>query len=113
MKLNKNTLQWLIYHALHSNVAGHAELNLIEEIDEALKDDTLEIEGYEKSEWIKFDRGNPDTYPPRNQHIIAYSPGHISTLYCFSKEAETDEQFANNFSVRYGFTHWKPGPKAP
>lgn len=48
MQLNKNTLQWLIYHALHSDVAGHVELNLIEEIDEALKDGTLDIEGYER-----------------------------------------------------------------
>lgn len=85
------------------------------DLENALCVNNLEIEGYEKSEWIKFDRGNPDTYPPPGKHYIAYAHGgcHMAVMYRYLSETETDEQFADRFSLRYGFTHWRPEPKMP
>ena len=87
MKLNKITFQWLIYHALHSDTAGHAELKIIEEIEKALSEDTLEIEGYERKdhfrdaakmvdEWTKFDPNDPTTFPKEGTPVlfISYNP---------------------------------------
>ena len=79
----------------------------------ALLAGTLEIEGYERSQWVKFDKDDLSTYPPVGHHIIAYSPGHISVLFRYSLASETDEQFADRFIQRYGFTHWRPLPKPP
>ena len=79
----------------------------------ALESGTLEIEGYERSQWIKFNKNDPSTYPPVGHHLIAYSHGHVSVLFRYSLATETDEQFADRFTQRYGFTHWCPLPKPP
>ncbi|MBR5621866.1 MAG: hypothetical protein IKW49_01625 [Opitutales bacterium] len=84
-----------------------------ENISSALEKGTLEIEGYERATWTKFDKNDPSTYPPVGHHIIAYSPGHMSVLFRYSLATETDEQFADRFTQRYGFTHWRPLPNPP
>jgi hypothetical protein len=70
MKLSKLTLEWLIYHAQHSKVAGVTELMILEKINEALSDNTLEIDGHERSQWVKFDPQNPNTFPEKGEFIL-------------------------------------------
>jgi hypothetical protein len=110
MKLSKLTLEWLIYHAQHSDVAGYTELKIIEEINEALSDDTLEIEGYEKSEWIKFDPDNPKTFPPQTEegYIIAYENETVATGIWWGAE-----KIFISVPRKKGITHWRPLPKPP
>lgn len=108
MKLNKQSLMYALVCATNKT-AGL----MFAEAQNSLQNGTLEIDGYEKSEWIKFDPNNPKTFPPIRQHIIACNHGHMNILYRYPNEVETDEQFANRFSVRYGFTHWHPTPKPP
>ena len=81
------------------------------DLENALYADKLEIEGYERLQWIKFNKNDPSTYPPVSHHFIACSPGHMSVLFRYSLASETDEQFADRFIQRYGFTHWLPLPK--
>ena len=79
----------------------------------ALEAGTLEIEGYEKVEWIKLNPNNPDTFPPRGQYFITYGPGHMNVMFRYSEATETNEEFVNRFFGRYGFTHWRTAPKPP
>ena len=112
MKISKITLQWLVYHALRSDTAGHAELNLIEEISEALKEDELEIEGYEKSEWVKFDMNDPKTFPPhRKVVVVATKDGRVGT-----SEVGIDTTYNECGFVGYyrdEVTHWRAAPVPP
>lgn len=105
MKLSKLTLEWLIYHAQHSDVAGYTELKIIEEINDALSDDTLEIEGYEKSEWTKFDLDDPKTFPPNDTMVLYNCKGEV--YY----GDFTDVSKSSLFEV--GTTFWRPRPNPP
>lgn len=101
MKLSRDNLRFVLKSACFDCTAG------------ALDNNTLEIEGYEHAQWTKFDPNDPNTYPPVGRHIIAYSPGHMSVLFRYSLATETDEQFADRFTQRYGFIHWRPLPPPP
>lgn len=116
MKLSKLTLEWLIYHAQHSDAAGYTELKIIEEINEALSDNTLEIEGYTRDEWIKVVLGDPKTFPPRDKELILAQRNKILGLYqplpiCFEPKEKNFERlpcFRGEF-----ITHWRLAPKPP
>lgn len=127
MKLSKLTLEWLIYHAQHSDVAGHTELKIIEEINEALLDNTLEIDGYEKSEWIKLDKNDLKTFPQIDgEEVLLYVTYHeyygkhkkiiihatvnwISNSECYFSDFNGDEVHNNVDDI----THWQPLPNPP
>ena len=123
MKLSKLTLEWLIYHAQHSKVAGVTELMILEEINEALSDNTLEIEGSEKSEWIKLDKNDLKTFPQRNEEdvllyvtcdngekfIMQATVNWISNSECYFSDFNGDEVHDNVADI----THWMPFPKPP
>ena len=123
MKLSKITLEWLIYHAQHSDVAGCTELNILKEINKALSDNTLEIEGSEKSEWIKLDKNDLKTFPQRDGEevllyvtlnngekiIIQSTSNWISNSECYFSDFNGDEVHDNVADI----THWMPFPKPP
>ena len=99
---------------IDSEHVDYEEYKRLKKENEELRKRLESLEEKNCEQWIKFDRGNPDTYPPSSRHFIGYAPGgYVTVMFRYSSEVETDEQFANNFSVRHGFTHWKPGPKAP
>lgn len=83
------------------------------DLENSLYADNLEIEGYERLRWTKFDKNDPSTYPPTGQHFIAYGHGHMNVMFRYTSVTESNEEFANRYFERYGFTHWRPAPKAP
>lgn len=123
MKLNKLTFEWLIYHAKHSERAGHTELQIMEEIETALKAGTLEIEGYvradhfadaDKMVWTKFDSGKTDTYPPKTMFLAWGFPdpdcGETPTWFvCWRNEFGLSCDESAYPEIHY----WKPLPKPP
>lgn len=108
MKLSKQELADIFDDA--ADFDGSNELAF--DARKALEDGTLQIEG-ERVEWTKFDKNDPSTYPPVGHHHIAYGHGHMSLMFRYSLATETAEKFADRFTQRYGFTHWRPAPKAP
>lgn len=113
MKLSKTQLK----HFIGGNVACDWNCDPYKEITNeqfksrvlhSLHDGTLEIEGYEKSGWIKYDPNNPDTFPPINEQIIVY----------YDKDL-IDEDYEIGFAVFMTevlppwVTYWKHGPKPP
>lgn len=118
MKIAKNEL-----HSIVDSVE-----KLLEDIDHNRKDlaekvynlqyaleykGEIEIDGYERDDWIKLIPNDPKTFPPRGQHFITYGAGHMNMMFRYTSVAETDEEFVNRFFGRYGFTHWCPAPKPP
>ena len=110
MKLSKLTLEWLIYHALHSDVAGYTEFKIIKEIDEAFEDGTLEIEGYEQSKWTRFDPKDESTYPPKGK-FLAYGGFECEPQGIFFGLSYDNK----STRIAYGkvLKYWRPLPKPP
>lgn len=78
------------------------------DLENALLVDNLEIEGYEKSEWIKFDPNNPKTFPPELTRVQVFDKesGDILT-------AKYDYD-SNEWSLSWCMiTHWRTLPKPP
>ena len=79
---------------------------------EALKYKELEIEGYERSQWVKFDPNDPKTIPPKNTVVLLTIQGlpledNICTWH-------TNLQERHNARGLPGvFTHWRPLPNPP
>ena len=113
MKLSKKQLTDFIVGSMRDNGENGWGSGDEHSALEALRTDSLEIEGYERSGWTRFNPKDPSTRPPKGQHFIAYGSGYMSVIFRYSSETETDEKFANRFSVRYGFTHWRPLPNPP
>ena len=123
MKLSKEELEFALvcaksyyYESSESDYPNKSDKDneaRYRDLENAIYADKLEIEGYEQVKWIKFNRNDPSTYPPVGHHIIVYSPGHMSVLFRYSLATETDEQFADRFTQRYGFTHWHKLPEPP
>ena len=111
MTLSKLTFQWLIYHAKHSLEAGHTELQIVEEIESALKAGTLEIEGYERVQWTKFNPNDPKTFPPCNIKILLTLAGADEDVLCIFQTHRQERQNARGLPAP--FTHWRPLPKPP
>lgn len=110
MKLSKLTLQWLVHHALHSDVAGYTEFKIVKEIEEALENGTFEIEGYQRDKWIKLNRNNKKTFPPKGEFLGCFITGYRAI--CIREDEESDEEFASE--ERYpGLAYWRPLPKPP
>jgi hypothetical protein len=115
VKLSKEDLKRLVWHS-QAGLTDCDSLAWLEFIDGILNgryDEPLEIEGYVRSLWIKFDKNDPSTYPPVGHHLIAYGHGHMSLMFRYSLATETAEKFADRFTQRYGFTHWHPLPPPP
>lgn len=77
---------------------------------DALEAGTLEIEGYERVEWTKFDRRDQKTFPPHDKIVvIALRDGHVGPAFV---------RWICNWCEFAGYshhdvTHWRPLPPPP
>lgn len=111
MKLNKEELIELMY-AVGTEFGSYDDKIKAEAIIKALKDNDLEIEGYERSEWIKFDPNDPKTIPPKNTVVLLTIQGlPLEDNICTWR---TNLQERHNACGLPGiFTHWRPLPNPP
>lgn len=111
MKLTKNELFFLLesIDALSENGSHQAE-ELAENAHSALCHNDLDIEGYERVEWIRFDPNDPKTFPPQTEegYIIAYENGTVATGIWWGIE-----KIFISVPRKKGITHWRPFPNPP
>ena len=108
MKISKQHLSDIIYVP----VCGDEFDKLASDARAALEAGTLEIEGYEKSEWIKFDPDDPKTIPPKNTVVLLAIQGlpledTIHTWHTYLQERHNAQGLPGSF------THWRHLPKPP
>lgn len=79
-----------------------------------LEDGTLEIEGYERVEWTRFDPKDPKTFPPKGDFLGYFDHGGINDFQhvCIRDDEDTDEAFATQ-AIFPHLTHWRPLPPPP
>ena len=123
MKLSKNELNVLLnarmtWHLdsaefLRSHgVSGKRDYEFYERYGallNELEDGTLEIEGYERVGWIKFDPNDPKTHPPKNTVVLLAIQGlpledNIHTWRSHLQERHNAQGLPGTF------THWRPLP---
>lgn len=68
----------------------------------ALEDGTLEIEGYERVQWTRFD---PKTLPPKNKDVLFTDGSGVAFGYM--------DENKRVFSWIPEPTHWRPLPPPP
>ena len=112
MELAKSELFFLLdsIDAESENGSYKAE-RLAEKVYNALYDDKLDIEGYERVEWIKFDPNDPKTFPPDNGE---FQPEYL--VYCESYSTPFTAVWFNDlhkFNVSWTISHWRKIPKPP
>ena len=102
MKLSKQELAAIFDDASDFNGSNEQAFDA----RKALEAGTLEIEGYERTEWTKFDPNDTKTFPPCN-----------GTYWVF-RSVEPRQMESNFYGEKAGFavtciTHWRPLPKPP
>ena len=128
MKLNRDDLSFALvcaksyyYDSLNSdypNKDDQKNAELFRDLEQEADNGALEIEGYERVGWIKFDPNDPKTFPPKNKHI------YITNIY-----ANHDERWACKLCEYYlelalkklssaikehgAVIHWRPLPEPP
>ena len=110
MKLSKEEFEEVLMEAAHhtSNIRGGRCV----EIHDAFIDNDLEIEGYERIGWIKFNPTDPKTIPPKNTVVLLAIQGlpledNICTWQTYLQERH------NARGLPGVFTHWRPLPPPP
>ena len=110
MNLTKDELYFLLesIDALSEKGSYQAE-ELAENAYSALYHDELEIEGYEKVEWVKFDQNDPKTYPAESGDYIVYllDEGYPMPVYA----AWFND--SHKFSATLPVSHWRKMPLPP
>ena len=129
MKITKDELlirlaKLMFYVDPRNSVAGDfdflhklkVEFEEVEAIYNSLWKDELEIEGYERSEWTKFDPNDTATFPPKNgkRIIVAYEQSTNSNKWEVFVEPST------NYLIQFLRTdlpninvYWRPLPQPP
>lgn len=103
MKITKQQLSDIIYVPVIKDDLDR----LASEARAALEAGTLEIEGYERATWTRFDVNNPKTFPPKTgEYVVAIEGRSTSTTRKFSTEY-------SEFFAPEKITHWRPLPKPP
>ena len=102
MKLSKENLRFALWHASDREDDAFARAVV------ALAHDTLEIEGYERNEWTRFDPDDPKTFPTRKDGRIL-----IVHHYWAGKSNIDFLTFNHSFWWGHHITHWRPLPKPP
>lgn len=118
MKITKDKLtdflyELMLYIDLRRSVVGNidlleelkAEFEKVKVVFDSLKNDELEIEGYERSVWTKLDLDNPKTFPPNDTMVLYSCQGEV---YYGNF---TDVSKSSLFEV--GTTFWRPLPNPP
>lgn len=103
MKISKNDLLELISRDGDLDHVSRVEVVL------ATQDNELEIEGYERVQWTRFDLDDESTYPPFGHYLcVSSNGGEVDVAYRSDKC--TDEIFA---SLPHDMRYWRPLPKPP
>lgn len=103
MKLNKQSLMYALVCATNKT-AGL----MFAEAQNSLQNGTLEIDGYERVQWTRFNPQDSDTFPPPGHYLCAYKDDEVYPAYRSDKC--TDEKFA---SLSHDIEYWRPFPKPP
>lgn len=107
MKITKQQLADIIYVPV---VRDNLD-RLAFEARRALKAGTLEIEGYERVQWTKFDPNDKKTFPKKYPVLVHLDYGgiEICTLFFDGKfQTGVGDSFAPE-----KITHWRPLPGLP
>lgn len=100
MNLSNKDLHYALWCAeKHTGNSLYAEA--MADLEEAI----LEIEGYERVEWTRFDLNDPRTFPPNDTMVLYNCKGEV--YY----GDFTDVSKSSLFEV--GATFWRPLPKPP
>jgi hypothetical protein len=109
MKLTKNELLFLLDSI--DPKKWEAE-NLSGFVRRAIYNNHLDIEGYERGGWIKFDPDDPKTFPPKNTVVLLTVQGlpleeNIHTWHTYLQERHNAQGLPGIF------THWRHLPQPP
>ena len=101
MKLSKQQLSDIIYTPVIKDELDR----LASEARAELEAGTLEIEGYERSEWTCFDPNDPKTFPPE----------YVSLLYTYKGKTFVgdSEDVSRDYLFNDRHTYWRPMPNPP
>ena len=110
MKLDKSDLFFIFdsVDALSEKGSYQAE-ELAENAWNALYDDELEIEGYARVGWVKFDSKDPKTFPPKNGNYLVVYFDEIRIAEWFDADFIAEGSKPFNDCVSY----WMPMPEMP
>jgi hypothetical protein len=82
-----------------------------------LEDGTLEIEGYERSEWVKLNPDDKSTFPTAGQRVLIWCEGEVCIAYAYIDDVPGQDPccvFATPKLSWHGeVTHWRPLPQPP
>ena len=116
MKLSKEEFEEVLMEAAHhtSTISGGRCV----EIHDAFINKTLEIEGYERSQWVKFDPDDPKTSPACNYEwfLIAAQKSLEPPTFTVMPECATEtllEEIRNDIIKFKLNVYWRPLPKPP
>lgn len=98
MKITKQQLSDIIYVPVIKDDLDR----LASEARAALEAGTLEIEGYERVQWTRFD---PKTFPPKNKDVLFTDGSGVAFGYM--------DENKRVFSWIPEPTHWRPLPNPP
>lgn len=85
-------------------------------VAEALKDGTLDVEGYERVQWKRFDSCKEDTYPAKLTPILAFgfpNPDNSLVPEFFVCQLSVMCDFISKESYDAKVLFWRPLPKPP
>lgn len=104
MKLSKDDLFYIFDCAddPDQHVQGELDMN---DIKNALIEDDLEIEGYERVQWTRFNPNDPNTFPPKKDGRMFM----VHQIY----NGESIFNIATSNTYWWGkcnVTHWRPLP---
>jgi hypothetical protein len=109
MKLSKQDLADIFDDA--ADFDGSNELAF--DARKALEAGTLEIEGYERTEWTKFDPNDPKTFPPKNAVVLVMICKKLSDGALKKMAVEIFNEYHMPNWNGGTFTHWRPLPPPP
>ena len=115
MKLSKSEIIDLILLARTSSKPSAAHAAEMKKLEEELNSTELEIEGYERAGWTKFDSGNAKTYPPEGEEFLAWGlpdPDCSETMTIFTCW-RSSFGFSCDASGYPEVHHWRPLPNPP
>lgn len=103
MKLRDKDLHYALWCA-----ERHTGNSMYEEAMADLDDGILDIEGYERVEWVKFDWNDKSTLPEDFPCLVAFDGG---IEICIGFRGDFIDIFGEAFDKR--ITHWRALPKHP
>jgi hypothetical protein len=112
VKLSKNNLRRALFALADEMIDGSSEF--AEKAINALNDDTLEIEGYTRDKWTRFDPKDPKTFPPKGDFLGYFDHGGINDFQhvCIRDDEDTDEALATQ-AIFPHLKYWRPLPQPP